>query len=158
MKRRRGGLMVCKGQLDLWGELVELARYKRDRVSTERIRELLGFLHRTYGSWPAVEEVTGIRAHYLRDWFNGRVVSVDRDHAVHIVELVLAHRKGHDPLASDHDVPRRLATSTEAEIAHREQQRAWRDYYRRRARGEDVKPPGDKDTSRTRSGRNRRAG
>lgn len=158
MKRARRGVPVCKGQIDLWGELVDLARYKRERVSTERIAELLGFLYRLYGTWGAVESVTGIEAHLLRSWHARKVQSIDRDHALHIVETVIAHRKPKDSMAFDHDVKRRLPSREETEIAHREEQRAWRAYYRARSRGENPVPPGEKDTSRTRSGRKREAG
>lgn len=149
MKRRRGGIRPCKGQLDFWGELVEIARYKRDRVATERLVPMLAYLLKTYGSWVEVSAITGISAPLLRDWHGGRVKSVDRDHAALLVQVVMAHRKPADPFAFDNEVKRRLATREEADQTHRHQVREWRDYYRRRSRGEDVQPPAEIDTSRT---------
>lgn len=151
MKRGRGRTHPCKGQSDIWYLLAEVARYKRDAVPTGKVHDLLAFLLTRYGSWGKVAEVTGIKPHLLKGWHEGRVKAVDRDHALHLVEVVLAHRKVRDPWGNDADVVRRLPSAAEAEAAHREEQRAWRAYYRARKRGEAVQPPGEKDTSRTRS-------
>lgn len=153
MKRRRGGVRPCKGQLELWRDLAELARYKRDSIPTEKIKPLLDFLLKRYSSYERAAEVVGVRAHLLRSWHQGHVTAVDREHAIHLTDVVLAHRKPKQLFSADSDVVRRLPTTAEADETHRDQQRAWRAYYRARARGEDVQPPGEKDTSRTRRGR-----
>lgn len=153
MSRGRGRVAVCKDQVDIWECLSDLARYKRDAVPIAKVRPLLEFLHNRYGSWVKVAEVTGIAPHRLKGWHDGKVAAIDRDHALHLVEVVMAHRKVRDPWGTD-DVVRRLPSAQEAEAAHREEQRAWRAYYRARRRGEDVQPPGEKDTSRTKPRRN----
>ena len=154
MKRSRSYVRPCKGQLDIWGVLAALARYKRDSVQTDKVHDLLAFLLARYGSWQRVAEVSGIKSHLLKGWYEGTLNAIDRDHALHLVEIVMSHRKVAEPWSADADVVRRLPSAQEAEVAHREEQRAWRAYYRARRRGEVVTPPGEKDTSRTRTGRN----
>lgn len=157
MKRGWHRNRPCKGQLALWADLADLARYKRDSVPSDRVKPLIEFLLARYGSYEAAAKVVGISAHLLRSWHRGHVAAIDREHALHLVETVLAHKKPRDAFASDADIRRRLPSAEESDETHKDEQRRWRAYYRARARGEDVQPPGEKDTSRTRRGRKTKA-
>lgn len=92
--------------------------WSRRGIPAQRLRPLVEFLVRTYGTQRATAQLAGVSEASVSLLLRGRTHRVSPPLARRIVDLVLVSRRPRDPVATfELAEPRRLATVREREVA-----------------------------------------